>query len=175
MENCYCISLTFILNLLLCSLDPYHLSSQLEGQQTLEKLWRAALNHLLNKSTNIFRLHQNIDRYPNSPTAVRACFALSWDRPRKLPIQMLHLSWNAIRNIHWTSWLYDTQGIFSHDIRSLVCYFHLLALLQNKHVLGDLQVNIRHDKVQDLPTGTKTDDTPPFICGLLSHCVDALN
>lgn len=38
MENCYCISLTFILNLLLCSLDPYHLSSQLEGQQTLEKL-----------------------------------------------------------------------------------------------------------------------------------------
>lgn len=97
MANCYCISLMFTLDLLFCTMGPYRLSSQLEGQETVEKWWRAAFWTISqHKWTSIFSLLQNFDRYPNSPTVVRACFILPRDRPQKLHNQMLPLSWDAI-------------------------------------------------------------------------------
>jgi len=54
-----------------------------------------------------------------------------------------------------------TQRMFSHEITFLLYYLHLIALLQNKCVLGDLRINTMHDRLPDLHTGTAKDCSHP--------------
>lgn len=128
-------------------MGPRYLSSQMESQQTVEKLWREAFLAIFqHKQTSIFQTNSE----HGQTACLRAQLLLGFGLPcpntdrRNFTIKCyISVGMPQLRNKHSTLWLHDTQCMFYQEITSLVHYLHLTALPHSQQIEGHLQVYTR--------------------------------